>query len=65
MLSTKHLGYLVDPSYQRVNRLFVLSFEDNAHETSYKQCILPIIEIKDYNIMIDEKKILISQLEII
>ena len=43
----------------------MLSFEDNAHETSYKQCILPIIEIKDYNIMIDEKNFLISQLEII
>ena len=43
----------------------MLSFEDNAHETSYKQCILSIIEIKDYNIMIDEKNFLISQLEII
>ena len=43
----------------------MLSFEDNAHETSSMQCILPVIEIKDYNIMIDEKNFLISQLEII
>ena len=32
-----YLDYLIDPSFQGVNRLFVLSFEDNAHQTSYKQ----------------------------
>ena len=25
-----YLDYLIDPSFQVVNRLFVLSFEDNA-----------------------------------
>ena len=29
-----YLDYLIDPSFQGVNRLFVLSFEDNAHQTS-------------------------------
>ena len=27
----QYLDYLVDPSFQGVNRLFVLSFENNAH----------------------------------
>ena len=31
----QHLDYLIDPSFQGVNRLLVLSFEDNAHRTSY------------------------------
>ena len=26
----RYLDYLVDPSFQRVNRFFVISFEDNA-----------------------------------
>ena len=30
------LDYLIDPSFQGINRLFVLSFEDDAHRTSYK-----------------------------
>ena len=30
----QYLYYLIDPSFQRVNRLFVLSFEDNARRTS-------------------------------
>ena len=27
----KYLDYLIDPSFQGVNRFFVLSFENNAH----------------------------------
>ena len=33
----QYLDYLVDPSFQGVNRLFVLSFENNAYRTSYKR----------------------------
>ena len=32
-----YLNRLIDPSFQGLNRLFVLSFEDNAHQASYKQ----------------------------
>ena len=39
------LDYLIDPSFQGVNRLFVLSFENNDHRISYKQYILPTVEI--------------------
>ena len=30
----QYLDYLIDPSFQGVKRLFVLSFEDNACRTS-------------------------------
>ena len=33
----QYLHYLIDPSFQGVNRLFILSFENNAHQTSYTQ----------------------------
>ena len=51
----QHLDHLIGPSFQAVNRIFVLSFEDNSHRTSYNQYFLPIVEIKDYPIMIDSK----------
>ena len=52
---SRYLNHLVDPSFQGVNRLFVLSFENEADRTSYSTYYLPKIEIKDYNIMIDGK----------
>ena len=51
----KYLNYLIDPSFQRANRLFVLSFENDAHRRSYKRYFLPAVEMKDYNVMIDGK----------
>ena len=51
----RHLNYSVDSSFQGVNRLFVLSFENEADRTSYSTYYLPKIEIKDYNTMIDGK----------
>ena len=46
---------LVEPSFQEVNRLFVLAFEDDAQRTSNKKYYLPNVEIKDYNVMIEGK----------
>ena len=48
-----YLDYLGDPSFQRVNRLFVLSFENNEDITKHTRYFLPKVDIKDYNIMID------------
>ena len=47
------LNHLVEPSFQGVNRLFVLGFENNAQRTSSKIYYLPNVEIKGYNVMID------------
>ena len=54
-ISNQYLDYLIDPSFQGINILFVLSFENDAHRTSYKRFFLPTVEIKDSNIMIDGK----------
>ena len=43
----RYLNYLIDPSFQGINRLFVLSFENDAHRRSYKQYSHPAVEIGD------------------
>ena len=48
-----NLNHLVQPSFQGVNRLFVLAFSNDDHRTSAKRYNLPTVEIKDYNIMIN------------
>ena len=51
----RYLNHLVNPSFQGVNRLFVLSFENENDRTSHSNYYLPKVEIKDYNVMIDGK----------
>ena len=48
-----NLNHLVEPSFQGVNRLFVLAFENDTQRTSHSGYCLPNVEIKDYNIMIN------------
>ena len=48
-----NLNYLIDPTFSNVNRLFVLSFENEDDRTSYYKYYLPSVEIKDYNVLID------------
>ena len=54
----KNLDYLIDSIFQEINRLFVLSFEDKAKRTSYKQYYFLTVEIKNYNFMIDGESVL-------
>ena len=48
----QYLDFLINSSFQRVNRL-VLSFEDSSGRRSYKRQYLPFVELKDYNFVID------------
>ena len=48
-----NLNHLVEPSFQGVNRLFLLAFENDDNRTSDELYYLPNVEIKDYNIMIN------------
>ena len=48
---------MIDQSFQRVNRLFVLSFENENCRTIHTKYYLPTVEIKNYNVMIDGKNI--------
>ena len=41
----QYLDFLINPSFQGVNRLFVLSFEYNDGRRSYKRFYLPLVEI--------------------
>ena len=44
-------------SFQGVNRLFVLSSENENGRTSHSEYHLPKVEIKDYNVEIDVKDV--------
>ena len=48
-----NLNHLAESSFQGVNRLFVLGFENDNQRTSYERYYIPTVEIKDYNIMIN------------
>ena len=50
-----NLNHLIEPSFQGINRLFVLAFENDNDRTSDDEYYLPTVEIKDYNIMINGK----------
>ena len=54
-MQNANLSHLIEPSFQGVNRLFVLAFENDAQRTSNKRYYIPNVEIKDYNVMIDGK----------
>ena len=48
-----NLNNLVEPSFQGVNRLLVLAFENDTQRTSHSGYYLPNVEIKSYNVMIN------------
>ena len=48
-----NLSYLIDPTFSYVNRLFVLSFENEDDRTSDYKYYVPSVEIKNYNVLID------------
>ena len=53
-----NLDYLIDPTFRNINRLFVLSFkngDDDPTRCSFDWYYMPMIEIKDFNVLIDNK----------
>ena len=48
-----NLNHLVEPSFQGVDRLIALAFENDTQITSHSGYYLPNVEIKDCNIMIN------------
>ena len=49
----QYLDSVINPSFQGVNRLFVLSFQNNGSRTSYTIYNLPLVEVDCYNVVID------------
>ena len=50
-----NLNYPIDRTFTNVNRLFVLSFENEDNRTSFSKYYVPKVEIKDFNVLIDGK----------
>ena len=53
---TNNSNYFIDPTFNKVNRLFVLSFEDEKDRTSFSKYYMPKVEIKDFNVSNDGKR---------
>ena len=61
----QNLNFLIDPSFQGVNWLFVLLFQNEGDRKVHTGYYLPKVEIKDYNVKIVTNVFLISQLKVI
>ena len=48
---------MVEPSFQGINRLFVLAFENGTQRTSRTGSYLPNVEIKNYNVIINGENV--------
>ena len=44
-----NLNHLIEPSFQGLNRFFVLAFENDGQRTSSKRYYIPNVEIKYKN----------------
>ena len=53
---TNNLNYLFDPTFNKVNRLFVLSFENEKDRISFSKYYPPKVEIKDFKVLVDGKQ---------
>ena len=52
-----NLNHLVEPTFQGINRVFALAYENDTQRTSARGYYLPTVEIKGYNIMINGENI--------
>ena len=51
----KNLNYLIDSTFNKFNRLFVLSFENEEDRTCFSKYYTPKIERKNFNALTDGK----------
>ena len=56
-----NLNYLTDPILTKVNRLFVLSFENENDRRSFSKYYVPNVQIKNFNVLINGKNFLTFQ----
>ena len=52
----RYLDFLINPSFQGVNIIFVLSFENNGGRINYTGYYLPLVEVKNFNVVIDGQR---------
>ena len=51
---SNNLNYLIDETFSKVTRLFVLSFENEEDRTSFSKYYPPKV---DFNVLIDGKRV--------
>ena len=51
--ATNNLNFLIDPTFNNVNRLFVLAFPIEEDRRSFSKYYTPTVGKKDYNVIID------------
>ena len=56
-VKTNNFNYLIDLTFNNVYRLFFLSFENEENRTSFSKYYTTKVEIKDFNVLIDGKRI--------
>ena len=50
---TNNLNYLIDPTFNKFNRLFVIFFKNEDDSFSFSKYYTLIVERKDFNVLID------------
>ena len=53
---TNNLNYLIDPAFNKVNRLFLLSFQNEEDRIFFKKYYTPKVELKDFNVLVNGKR---------
>ena len=54
---------MIDPTFRNINTLFVLSFKNDSNDpirNSFGQYYMPLVEIPDFNLLIDNNHFLIN-----
>ena len=51
----ENLNYFIYPTFTNVNRLFALTFENEDGRTSFSKYYVPMVEMKDFNVLTDGK----------
>ena len=54
-IQNNNLNYLIDPTFCKVSRLFVLSFDNGNDRKSFSKYHVTNVQIKDFNVLIDGK----------
>ena len=59
-----NLDYLIHLTFRNINFLFVLLFKNDDNDparNSFDNCYMPLVEIKHFNVLINNKPFFISQ----
>ena len=51
--ATNNLNFLIDPTFNNANRLFVLAFPNEEDRRSFSRYYTPTVEIKYFNVIVD------------